>query len=66
VCSSDLRGKLDLRDGLKVDFPDHWIHVRPSNTEPVIRVLAEARTPAAARRAIETLKTEISRLQKKI
>jgi len=60
------RGTLDLRDGLKVDFPDHWIHVRPSNTEPVIRVLAEARTPAAARRAIETLKIEISRLQKKL
>ncbi len=60
------RGKMDLRDGLKVEFPDHWIHVRPSNTEPVIRVLAEARTPAAARRAIETLKSDISRLQKKL
>ena len=60
------RGTLDLRDGLKVDFPDHWIHVRPSNTEPVIRVLAEARPPAAARRAIETLKIEIYRLQKQL
>jgi phosphomannomutase len=59
-------GKVDLRDGLKVDFPDHWIHVRPSNTEPVIRILAEAKTAAAARRALHGLKADIARLQKKL
>jgi phosphomannomutase len=60
------RGLVDLRDGLKVEFADHWIHVRPSNTEPVIRVLAEARTKAVARRAIERLKADISGLRKKM
>ncbi len=35
-----------------MDFPDHWIHVRPSNTEPIIRVLAEARTRAKAESAL--------------
>jgi phosphomannomutase len=55
-------GKTNLLDGLKVDFPDHWIHVRPSNTEPVIRILAEAKTAARARAAIRRLKGEIAAL----
>jgi len=59
------RGTVSLLDGLKVDFPDHWIHVRPSNTEPVIRVLAEAKTEAAARAALDALKAEIAGLQGK-
>jgi phosphomannomutase len=29
-------------DGLRLDWPDRWIHVRPSNTEPIVRVIAEA------------------------
>jgi phosphomannomutase len=29
-------------DGLRLDGPDWWLHVRPSNTEPVVRVIAEA------------------------
>jgi phosphomannomutase len=31
-------------DGLRLDGPDWWLHVRPSNTEPVVRVIAEAPT----------------------
>lgn len=37
-------GKINTRDGVKVIFPDSWIHIRPSGTEPVIRVIAEALT----------------------
>ena len=29
-------------DGLRLDLPEGWIHVRGSNTEPVVRVIAEA------------------------
>lgn len=29
-------------DGLRLDWPDRWLHVRPSNTEPIIRIIAEA------------------------
>jgi phosphomannomutase len=29
-------------DGLRLDWPNHWLHVRPSNTEPIVRVIAEA------------------------
>ncbi len=40
---------LDLRDGVKVILPTGWFLVRGSNTEPIIRVLAEAESEAAAR-----------------
>ena len=35
-------------DGVKIDFPDRWVHLRKSNTEPIIRVYSEARTPELA------------------
>jgi phosphomannomutase len=59
-------GRVNLLDGLKVDFQDHWIHVRPSNTEPIIRVIAEAKTAETAKTAIRRLRKEIAELQKKI
>lgn len=35
-------------DGVKIDFPDKWVHLRKSNTEPIIRVYSEAPTMAEA------------------
>ena len=35
-------------DGVKIDFPDRWVHLRKSNTEPIIRVYSEAATMEAA------------------
>ena len=35
-------------DGVKIDFPDRWVHLRKSNTEPIIRVYAEASTSELA------------------
>ena len=35
-------------DGVKIDFPDKWVHLRKSNTEPIIRVYSEAPTMEAA------------------
>ena len=35
-------------DGVKIDFPDKWVHLRKSNTEPIIRVYSEASTIEAA------------------
>ena len=40
--------EVDLQDGLRLGWPDRWLHVRPSNTEPIIRLIAEAPTRAAA------------------
>jgi len=39
---------IDTEDGLKVNAPDYWIHLRKSNTEPIIRVIAEAATKKEA------------------
>lgn len=38
----------DRRDGLRLAWPDRWVHLRPSGTEPVIRIIAEAPTAEAA------------------
>ena len=35
-------------DGVKIDFADKWVHLRKSNTEPIIRVYSEAPTMEAA------------------
>ncbi len=43
----------DTQDGLRLAWPDRWIHVRPSGTEPVVRVIAEAPTEPAARGMVE-------------
>lgn len=38
----------DQRDGLRLAWPDRWVHLRPSGTEPVVRAIAEAPTEAQA------------------
>ena len=40
---------VDTQDGLRLSWPDSWVHIRPSGTEPIVRVIAEARTEDAAR-----------------
>ncbi len=44
--------EVDRQDGLRLSWPDRWVHVRPSGTEPIVRVIAEARTEADARALI--------------
>jgi len=48
-------GRIDAADGLRIDWPDGWVHVRPSNTEPIARVIAEARDEATARRLADRI-----------
>ena len=44
-------------DGVKIDFPDKWVHLRKSNTEPIIRVYAEAKdTDTAEKTAAEIMR----------
>ncbi len=42
-------GAVDRTDGVLVRWGDAWVHLRRSNTEPIIRVIGEARSPEAAR-----------------
>ena len=48
-------------DGVKIDFPEKWVHLRKSNTEPIIRIYSEASTPeladAAGAEIIEIIKS---------
>ena len=37
-------------DGVKIDFPDGWVHLRTSNTEPIMRVYAESTTEEQAQK----------------
>jgi phosphomannomutase/phosphoglucomutase len=43
---------LDTRDGVKVMTPDGWLLVRGSNTEPIVRIVAEARSEERAREMV--------------
>jgi phosphomannomutase len=45
--------RMDLRDGVKIIFEDAWLHVRGSNTEPIVRLVVEARDEARARRILD-------------
>ncbi len=47
-------------DGVKIDFADSWVHLRRSNTEPIVRVYAEAATPEAAEKLGEEVKAIIT------
>lgn len=51
-------------DGVKIDFPDKWVHLRKSNTEPIIRIYAEAQTMEIANSLVGEIQTIIKSLQK--
>ena len=50
---------LDLRDGVKVTTPDGWFLVRGSNTEPIIRLVAEAGTEERAAHIIGEVRAHV-------
>lgn len=52
-------------DGVKIDFADSWVHLRKSNTEPIIRVIAEASTSEAAKALTQKLIAVINRISAK-
>jgi len=53
-------GRITRDDGLKIDFPDEWVHLRKSNTEPIIRIIAEAGTMDRARAVVAAFSAEIT------
>lgn len=54
------RGVINTEDGLKIDFKDSWIHLRKSNTEPVIRIIAEAVSEKEAKKMIEEVRKKLT------
>ncbi|TFG47998.1 MAG: phosphoglucosamine mutase [Candidatus Brocadiia bacterium] len=49
------QAKLDTSDGCRIDFEDGWLHLRTSNTEPVMRLIVEANDKAAAQKYINAV-----------
>ena len=49
-------------DGVKIDFPESWVHLRKSNTEPIIRIYSEAETMEKAQQLAEEIKGVIASL----
>ena len=50
---------INTLDGLRIDFDDHWVHFRKSNTEPIIRCIVEAKTEAKANEFIKKYFAEL-------
>ena len=53
-------------DGVKIDFPDRWVHLRKSNTEPIIRVYSEAATMEQADELGKRLMQVVYDMQEKV
>jgi phosphomannomutase len=56
------KGEVSLLDGLNVELEDYWFHLRASNTEPIIRLIVEAKTQSIAKSEMSRLKKEISEI----
>ena len=54
--------KADAQDGLRLDWADRWVHLRPSGTEPIVRVIAEGPTEADARTLIAQARQPLTTL----
>ncbi|MCW8817838.1 MAG: phosphoglucosamine mutase, partial [Ignavibacteriaceae bacterium] len=55
---------INTDDGLRVDFEEHWVHFRKSNTEPIIRIITEAKTKIEAESLSEKYLGIINGLEK--
>ncbi|MFA5859137.1 MAG: phosphoglucosamine mutase [Elusimicrobiota bacterium] len=53
---------INLEDGLKINFEDYWVHVRASNTEPIIRIMGEATAMGKAESVCNEFREKIERL----
>lgn len=54
--------KVTTIDGVKIDFADYWVHLRKSNTEPIIRIYSEANTMKQANAIADEIKKVVSEI----
>jgi phosphomannomutase len=54
--------QVDTQDGLRLSWPDRWVHVRPSGTEPIVRVIAEAPTEGEAQALVSQCRAPLDAL----
>ena len=51
---------INTEDGLRIDFDNSWVHLRTSNTEPIIRVYSESETETTANELAKKIMADIS------
>ncbi len=56
--------RINDKDGVKIDFAEGWVHLRKSNTEPIIRVYSEAATMEQADELAQRIINDVNRLAK--
>jgi phosphomannomutase len=56
--------KIDVQDGIRIDWENSWVHARPSNTEPIMRIIAEAPDRPAADAAIAKVRAVVDKVLK--
>jgi len=49
----------DTTDGVKINFEDGWVHLRKSNTEPIIRIYSEGTSPEKAEELAEIVRKQV-------
>ena len=54
----------DTQDGLRLTWPDRWVHIRPSGTEPIVRVIAEAPSAAEAEKLVRDCRKPVEALSR--
>ena len=55
---------VDTQDGLRLTWPDRWVHIRPSGTEPIVRVIAEAPSAAEAEKLVGDFRKPVEALSR--
>ncbi len=56
--------EVDTQDGLRLTWSDRWVHIRPSGTEPIVRVIAEAPTAEEAEKLVSDCRKPVEALGK--
>jgi phosphomannomutase len=56
--------KIDTQDGIRIDWDRAWVHARPSNTEPIMRIIAEAPDRATAEEKIASVQRVVDTVLK--
>ena len=54
---------INTADGLKIDFKDGWVHLRESNTEPIVRIYSESYTESKARFLLKKVVRKINKMK---
>lgn len=57
---SNIQGLYNEVDGLKIQYPDSWVQIRASNTEPILRIYAEGKNESSALALVNQIKQIIA------